>query len=476
MFPYSLDTRPDNISLTGRCNGCRWEKVPDNDGGFQPLYGRYKITSVLKNGGMGCVFKGEDTLKGDMVAIKRIIINSDSSEDDQVAMRGIHNEADILSRIDFEGIPKIRDFFIIHDFETNDSAHYLVMSYIDGKELDTIIKEKKGLIFSAEETETYLTELLKILEKLHSADPPIIYRDIKPANIMIGVKKDSVSLVDFGIAKLTSARPPGKITGTPGYAPPELYNGKANERSDLYSLGTVMHYLLTGIAPEDSTRPPFTFEQIKDINPMVPDYLNDIVMSMLEFEEENRPLSAGEVLEMLQNKEFTLSSDGKNRRYYSRRRSRGFRASIHSAAYTGDENNVRYYINSGVDINIKDSYGMTPLHRAAETGQVRIVKLLIKLGADLEAVDNFHETPLHTAAKTKNRKCIKALIKGGAKVNTRNSAGWTPCTTAKYHLAGPEIVELFRKQGAEEVTGLQIILSIPMYIAAKVRCFMKDKI
>jgi serine/threonine protein kinase len=473
MFPYSLDTKPETIGFSGRCNGCRWEKVPDDNGGFQPLYGRYKIISVLKNGGMGCVFKGEDMLKGDMVAIKRIIINSGSSEEDQVAMRGIHNEADILSRIDFEGIPKIRDFFIIHDFESNDSAHYLVMSYIDGKDLDTVIRENNGLIFSAVETEIYMLAVLRILEKLHSSNPPIIYRDIKPANIMISDNGQNVSLVDFGIAKVTVSPPPGKITGTPGYAPPELYNGKANERSDLYSLGAVMHYLLTGIAPEDATRPPFTYEQIRDINPMVPDYLNDIIMSMLEFEEENRPASVREVMEMLENREFIPPSEEKSPKYYPRKKLRGFRPSIHSAAYIGDEINVRYYVNSGVDINIRDSYGMTPLHRAAETGQVRIVKLLIQLGADVEAVDNFHETPLHVAAKTKNRKCIKALIDGGAMINIRNKAGWTPCTTAKYHLAGHEIIDLFRKQGADEITNLQLFMSIPIYIAAKVRCFFR---
>jgi serine/threonine protein kinase len=129
MFPYTLDIKPEVESFSDRCR-CRRKNVPDGAGNHQSLYGRYKITSVLKSGGMGCVFKGEDLLKGDNVAIKRIIVHSYYSKTEQLAMRRIHNEADILSRTAFKGISKVRDLFVTHDFETNESAHYLVMNYL----------------------------------------------------------------------------------------------------------------------------------------------------------------------------------------------------------------------------------------------------------------------------------------------------------------------------------------------------------
>ncbi|MEQ8224517.1 MAG: serine/threonine-protein kinase [Candidatus Eremiobacterota bacterium] len=260
---------------------------------------RYEILDMVKSGGMGSVYKARDTRLGGFVAVKKLL--SSNIKDREYAEMKFTEEGKLLSKLHHSGLPGVIDFFTDRDRDTEERSHYLVMTFIDGKDLETIIRERKGNIFPLDEAMDYFHQILNILSYLHTQDPPVIYRDMKPSNIMI--QEGHIFLIDFGIARIFMEKQEGTVTGTPGYSPPEQYKGFADSRSDLYSLGAVMHYLLTGIDPQDETRPTFEFPSIREINPEVPEYVEKILMSMLEMSVDNRPESADEIMRTLHTQE-----------------------------------------------------------------------------------------------------------------------------------------------------------------------------
>ncbi len=112
-----------------------------------------------------------------------------------------------------------------------------------------------------------------VLHYIHNQDPPIIYRDFKPANLMLDEKRDEIMLIDFGIARFVAPTQKGVTAiGTMGYAPPELFSGKVQSRSDIYSLGATMFHMLTGSDPQDNPLLIFDFRRIRarrQINPAI---------------------------------------------------------------------------------------------------------------------------------------------------------------------------------------------------------------
>ena len=249
------------------------------------LEGRYEIIKLIKAGGMGAVYRAYDRILGHICAVKELL----PSCDDEKATEWFRREAELLAGLNHPGMPKVTDYFIHH------GRYYLVMNFIEGDDLHKIlIKEgKPGL--SEEKVIEIAIEILHILHYLHSQSPPVIYRDIKPSNIMID-KDGRVMLIDFGIARVLTDRDIKKTTvGTPGYAPLEQYRGQVEQRSDIYSLGATMHHLLTGIAPI-----PFNFVPVKNVNRKVSDEMESIVMKALKEEPENRFSSAKEMLKLLE--------------------------------------------------------------------------------------------------------------------------------------------------------------------------------
>ncbi|HPZ10548.1 MAG TPA: tetratricopeptide repeat protein, partial [Candidatus Eremiobacteraeota bacterium] len=219
------------------------------------IKGRYKIIDILGKGGMGSVYLAEDWLHKEKCAIKEMLDNFSSDEERKDAIKRFQNEAQILVNIKHKNIPRIIDYFV------ENNCYYLVMKYIEGKNLQEIIMERKDGKFTEGEVIDLGVKLCDVLSYLHEQKPdPIVFRDIKPANIMFE-NNGNIMLIDFGIAKILQPRKAGTITGTPGFASPEQYQGFAYPVSDIYSLGATLYYLLSGRNPENST--PFNFPPLE---------------------------------------------------------------------------------------------------------------------------------------------------------------------------------------------------------------------
>jgi serine/threonine protein kinase len=268
------------------------------------LDNRYEIRELIKNGSMGSIYKAWDVRLATHVAVKKIVSENLNSEEEKFFQDKFKQEAAILSKLHHEGLPFVIDFFSEEDPESKKQVFYLIMTFIEGKDLEALITERDSMPFPVEEAVDIFLQILEILEYLHSQNPPVIYRDMKPSNVMISNGK--VFLVDFGIAKLLSAGKKGTSIGTPGYAAPEQYNGFADERSDIFSLGALMHQLISGKEPNPSN---ISFERLKKINPDVPDYLDEIIMRMLTLFSDQRPRNIEVIKERFRQKscEITLN-------------------------------------------------------------------------------------------------------------------------------------------------------------------------
>ncbi len=251
---------------------------------------RYKIISLIKAGGMGAVYRATDGRLDRICAVKELFSDYDNSEDQDYAIRRFNSEAKILSKLQHDHLPVVYDYFI------ENGRYYLVMSFIEGEDLDTILEREGSPNLSEDKVVEWSKQILTVLDYLHNQEPPIIYRDIKPANIMI--RKDGrAMLVDFGIARVVNPEQRVSKTsiGTDGYAPKEQYKGHVEPRSDIYALGATMHHLLTGEVPV-----PLDFEPISFFNSNITPSLEQIVMKALEREVYNRFEHAKEMLEALE--------------------------------------------------------------------------------------------------------------------------------------------------------------------------------
>jgi formylglycine-generating enzyme required for sulfatase activity/tRNA A-37 threonylcarbamoyl transferase component Bud32 len=264
------------------------------------LVNRYEIISTIGSGAMGCVYKAKDTRLGNIVAVKQMLSSFTNPQEIQHAETRFKEEAKMLSALRHQGLPKVIDY---SDKEpsTGKPLHFLVMEFIEGKDLRTIIHERGQKPFPVDEVLDYFRQILDILHYLHTHIPPIVHRDLNPRNIM--VQNGKIFLVDFGIAKLFNPQQKGTAIGTAGYAAPEQYKGAAEPRSDIFSLGAVMHYLVTGIDPEDASSKLFSFEQVRKANPSVPEYLDTLIVSMVDIVIDQRPQSAEALIKTLDEKQ-----------------------------------------------------------------------------------------------------------------------------------------------------------------------------
>ncbi|MDQ7824318.1 MAG: ankyrin repeat domain-containing protein [Candidatus Eremiobacteraeota bacterium] len=448
--------RRENDPESPACTGCGTPLV------LYTLENRYHVHRIIKSGSMGCVYHAWDSRLKTPVALKKMLSTFATPEERQYAEERFRDEATLLSRLHHGGLPRVIDYFTAPDPDSPQAAHYLVMTFIEGKDLDTLIRERGGKPFPFDEARRLFAQVLEILEYLHRQDPPVIYRDIKPSNVML--REDKVFLVDFGIARLFIPQKKGTAIGTPGYAAPEQYKGQAEPRSDLYSLGALMHYLFTGLDPEGSAATLFTFEAPSKLNPAVPEYLSDLVLSMVDLVPQNRPSSAREVLAMLAGtfvqpagpppsalpahlplvtRQIAIARPGGGQKITTI-----IYKDIFDAVRRRDLEAVSEFLNRSIPVNIGDREGRTPLHIAAWYGQLAIAELLLSRGAALNKSDREGKTPLHMAAWYGHPDTAALLIEKGAKVNAEDSSGWTPLRLAAQN-GLLEIVELLVSRGAK---------------------------
>jgi serine/threonine protein kinase len=252
------------------------------------LVDRYQIQDVIGIGGMGSVYRARDmhfpnVIK--LVAVKEMINQAPDPLIRETIVRNFEREANILVTLNHPSIPKIYDFFSI------DNRSYLVEEFINGRDLEAVLKSTLEPI-KEDQVIIWSIQICDVLEYLHTHKPePIIFRDIKPSNVMIN-QANNVILVDFGIAKMFKTGQKGTMIGTEGYSPPEQYRGEATLQTDIYALGATMHHLLTHRDPR--LEAPFSFADrpIHQINPAVSNELETIVNTALEYNPSNRFVSS----------------------------------------------------------------------------------------------------------------------------------------------------------------------------------------
>jgi outer membrane protein assembly factor BamB len=246
-------------------------------------------------GGMGSVYRARDMHFPNvtkLVAVKEMINTAPDPLVRETIVQNFEREANLLATLHHPAIPRIYDYFSL------ESRSYLVLEFIHGKDMEAIINDSNGFI-SEDQVLNWAIELCDVLDYLHKHKPdPIIFRDMKPSNVMINSSGD-VILVDFGIAKAFQSGIKGTMIGTEGYSPPEQYRGEATPAADIYALGATIHHALTRRDPR--LEPPFSFAErpLRRINPAVSQEMEVIVNRALEYDPTLRFKSAAEMKEAL---------------------------------------------------------------------------------------------------------------------------------------------------------------------------------
>ena len=265
------------------------------------LNGRYEIVRKIGGGGMGAVYLASDNnLGGVLRAVKEMVQAHIEEEQQAKAIEDFRRESMILSQLDHPSIPTIYDYF----FDAEECRFYLVMKYISGGDLAARLRAApEGKIDEKSVTEWGI-QVADVLDYLHNQPSTIVYRDLKPSNIMIDGNTGRVMLIDFGIARSINQKEEKGVTavGTMGYAPPELFSGNVEPRSDIYSLGSTMFHLLTGADPQSNPLLIFDFQKNprpRQINPQLSDQIERFIMRAVEYNASSRFESAAEVRSVL---------------------------------------------------------------------------------------------------------------------------------------------------------------------------------
>lgn len=217
---------------------------------------RYLIMGQAGRGGFGAVYRASDLAFGNrLVAVKEMSQSTLNAQELQEATAAFNQEALLLAGLTHPNLPRIYEQFTEH------GRSYLVMDFIEGQTLEDILTQLGGQRMPLEKVFDIVLQLCSVLEYLHTRQPPIIFRDLKPGNVMI-TEARHVYLIDFGIARLFKPGQDKDTTalGSYGYAPPEQYGkSQTTMRADIYSLGATLHQLLTG---EDPSETPFQFSLV----------------------------------------------------------------------------------------------------------------------------------------------------------------------------------------------------------------------
>ena len=250
------------------------------------LKDRYLIAGQLGKGGMGAVYKAEDTLFNHrLVAIKEMSQGGLNAQQRADAAADFKREAHMLANLEHAGLPAIYDYF------SEEGQWYLVMDFIAGETLEDYLTHTPGGWLPLIEALDIGKQLCNVLAYLHERQPPIIFRDLKPSNVMI-TPEGKVFLIDFGIARHFK---PGQLRdtvsfGSAGYAAPEQYGKtQTTPRSDIYSLGVILHQCLSGNDPANNSPTPFDFPALDMHGQVAPARLATLIHEMLTMNPAGRP-------------------------------------------------------------------------------------------------------------------------------------------------------------------------------------------
>jgi len=254
--------------------------------------GKYEILKEIGRGGMSIVYLAMDKRLNKQWAVKEIR-KKGSGKNDVIVVNSLLAEANMMKKLDHPALPRIVDII------DNGVTIYVVMDYIEGESLDKILNE-----YGAQPEERvvgWAKQLCDALSYLHSQKPPIIYRDMKPANVMLK-PEGNIKIIDFGIAREYKEQNLADTTvlGTKGYAPPEQYSGQTDARSDIFALGMTMHHLLTGVDPRSGE----AYAPVRQWNPELSEGIEIIIDRCVEPAAENRYQSCSDLLYDLEHPEL----------------------------------------------------------------------------------------------------------------------------------------------------------------------------
>jgi len=257
--------------------------------------GRYRIEKLVASGGMGAVYRAIDSRFNRPCAVKEMLDDFQNEEERGKAVEWFRREATLLLELNHACIPRVRDFFPEGD------RHYLVMDFIEGRTLGEVL-EKEGNVpgtsgargVSEARARSWAQQVCSVLTYLHNQKPPIIFRDLKPSNIMV-TDQDEIKLIDFGIARTFQSQRQSTIIMTIGFAPPEQLHGMPEPRSDIYALGATLHRVLTHHDAANNKPSIFSFPPIRMLRPDISPAFEQVVMKALAPNLEQRWISAAEM-------------------------------------------------------------------------------------------------------------------------------------------------------------------------------------
>src|SRR6185295_11880626 len=292
---------PESPGATSRAGDEAPRKTkPKALAGGKVLNHRYEIVRRIGGGGMGAVYLAKDKNLGDAPrAVKEMIESHIDESQHEKAVADFKRESLLLTELEHASIPTVYDYF----YDENSERFYLVMKFIPGSDLSSRLRATpSGRIDEPTVTEWGI-QVADVLHYLHTRPQQIIYRDLKPANLMIDSNSNRIMLIDFGIARWVNKKEKGvTAVGTMGYAPPELFSGQADPRVDIYSLGATMFHLLTGSDPQDNPLLIFDFTKNprpRQINPALSSEMERLLVRAVEYKPEHRFQSGAEMRDSL---------------------------------------------------------------------------------------------------------------------------------------------------------------------------------
>ena len=258
--------------------------------GTELQHKRYKIEKAVAKGGMGAVYRAYDQHFKKVCAVKEMLDNFSNEEERDQSLQWFTREANMLLELHHQAIPRVFDFFaeLGHNF--------LVMEFVEGRTLSEVLEQEgqaRGL--SEARVRSWAAQTCNVLAYLHSQNPPVIFRDLKPSNIML-TNDDKIKLIDFGIARsFEGAGRQATVIMTLGYAPPEQLEGKPQPKSDLYALGATLHRLLTRHEAVNNKPSIFDFPTVRSLRPEITPAFDSIIGRTLQKDPNARWASATEM-------------------------------------------------------------------------------------------------------------------------------------------------------------------------------------